>query len=554
MVRVQGGRLAGLLLGTLLVVRPQAQTSSPSSASATQPAAEAVFTAEAMSAHVRFLADDLLEGRLTGSRGYNLAAAYVAARFEAMGLKPAVDGGWFQQVPFAESRLVSNKPPSLTIGGKTFTHPADALMGPSFTQPSESLEGEVIFAGFCFDKRDQGFDDFAGLDVKGKIVACLTGFPKGTPSDVGAHLADQKSRMAEARGAIGVLNVPTIEFFETLPWSKLIEYIDVPALTWKRAEGTPYVDAPGIRIGALLNTAASEALFTGAPKPLKDVLAEANQPGAKPKGFALRQPVTFERHSQFRELQSANVLGVLPGADPAIANEFVVLMGHLDHVGVNAAKSGDQIFNGAMDNAAGIAAMLEVARALAESPKKPRRSILFAAVTGEEQGLLGSAYLAKHPVTPKGSVVAVVNLDMPVLLYEFVDVVAFGAEHSTLGRIVEQATARANVKTSPDPLPAEGLFTRSDHYNFVKEGVPSVFLMTGFGNDGGKIFGEFLATHYHQPSDQPDLPFNWAAGAKFARINYLIAREIADQAERPRWYRDSFFGNTFAEGQPKVAR
>ena len=248
MVRVQGGRIAGLLLLTLLVARPLAQTSSPSTASATQPAAEAVFTAEAISAHVRFLADDLLEGRLTGSRGYNLAAAYVATRFEAMGLKPAVDGGWFQQVPFAESRLVPNKAPSLTMGGKTFTHPADALMGPSFTQPSESVEGEVIFAGFCFDKRDQGFDDFAGLDVKGKIVACLTGFPKGTPSDVGAHLADQQSRMAEARGAIGVLNVPTIAFFETVPWSKLIEYIDVPSLSWKRADGTPYVDAPGIRI------------------------------------------------------------------------------------------------------------------------------------------------------------------------------------------------------------------------------------------------------------------------------------------------------------------
>ena len=554
MVRVQGGRVAGLLLLTLLVARPLAQTSRPSKASATHPSADAVFTAEAISAHVRFLADDLLEGRLTGSRGYNLAAAYVATRFEAMGLKPAVDGGWYQQVPFAESRLVPNKAPSLAVAGKTFTHPADVLMSPSFTQTSESVEGEVIFAGFCFDQRDQGFDDFAGLDVKGKIVACLTGFPKGTPSDVGAHLADQQSRMAEARGAVGVLGIPTIEFFETVPWSKLIEYIDVPSLSWKRADGTPYVDAPGIRISALLNTAACEALFTGAPKSLKDVLAEANHAGARPKGFALRQPVKLERHSEFRDLQSANVLGVLPGADPALANEFVVLMGHLDHVGVNAAKTGDQIFNGAMDNAAGIAAMLEVARALAESPTKPRRSILFAAVTGEEQGLLGSAYLARHPVTPKGSIIAVVNLDMPVLLYDFVDVVAFGAEHSTLGKIVELATARAGVKTSPDPLPAEGLFTRSDHYNFVKEGVPSVFLITGFGNGGDKVFGEFLATHYHQPSDQPDLPFNWAAGAKFARINYLIAREIADQAERPRWYRDSFFGNTFAASQPKADR
>jgi Zn-dependent M28 family amino/carboxypeptidase len=544
--------VVGPPLLVLLVSQPLAQAPSPSSTSRT--ANDPTFTAAAFSSHVRFLADDLLEGRMTGTRGYDLAAAYVATRLEALGLKPAVDNGWYQKVPFRESRLVADRLPTIAIGGKPFTHPADVLMFPSMREDSESLEGNVIFAGFCFDKRDLGFDDFAGLDVKGKIVACLTGFPKGTPSDLGAHLADQKQTMAEARGAIGVLQIPTIEFFETLPWSKLVEYANVPAMTWKRPDGAPHVEAPGIRIGALLNTAAREALFAGSPRSLTDVLAEANTAGGKPKGFALRQPVTLERHSQFRDLQSTNVLGVLSGSDPAVANEFVVLMGHLDHIGVKTEKSGDQIFNGAMDNAAGIAALLEAARAFAESPTKPRRSILFAAVTGEEEGLLGSEYLAKHSVTPPGSLVAVVNLDMPVLLYDFVDVVAFGAEHSTLGKIVEQATARAGVKTSPDPLPAEGLFTRSDHYNFVKEGVPSVFLITGFGDGGDKVFGEFLATHYHQPSDQPDLPFNWAAGAKFARINYLIAREIADQAERPRWYRDSFFGNTFAASQPKADR
>lgn len=534
----------------LFVSQPLAQTAIPSPGSQNEP----TFTPGAFSSHVRFLADDLLEGRLTGTRGYDLAAAYVATRFEALGLKPAVDNGWYQKISFREARHVADRPPSITIGGTTFNHPADVLMFPSTRENSESLEGNVIFAGFCFDKRDLGFDDFAGLDVKGKIVACLTGFPKGTPSDVGAHLADRKQMMAEARGAIGVLQIPTIEFFETLPWPKLVEFANVPALTWKRPDGTPHVEAPGIRIGALLNTAAREALFAGAPRSLTDILAEANTAGGKPKGFALQQPVKLVRHSQFRDLQSTNVLGVLPGTDPAVANEFVVLMGHLDHIGVKTEKSGDQIFNGAMDNAAGIATLLEVARAFAESPKKPRRSILFAAVTGEEEGLLGSAYLAKYPVTPPGSVVAVVNLDMPVLLYDFIDVVAFGAEHSTLGKIVEQATARAGVKTSPDPLPAEGIFTRSDHYNFVKEGIPAVFLMTGFGNGGDKTFGAFLATHYHQPSDQSDLPFNWTAAAKFARINYLITRDIADQAERPRWYRDSFFGTTFAPEQPKADR
>ncbi len=207
-----------------------------------------------------------------------------------------------------------------------------------------------------------------------------------------------------------------------------------------------------------------------------------------------------------------------------------------------------------MDNAGGIATMLEVARAMASAPNRPRRSILFAAVTAEEKGLLGAQYLAKNPVVGNGKVVGVVNLDMPVLLYDFKDVIAFGANHSTLGPIVARAGQRMGVALSPDPLPQEGLFTRSDHYRFVQEGIPSVFLMTGFSGEGGQRFRDFLATHYHKPSDQLDLPFNWDAGAKFARINYLIAREIADAPEAPRWNSDSFFGQTVGAGAANPRR
>ena len=178
---------------------------------------------------------------------------------------------------------------------------------------------------------------------------------------------------------------------------------------------------------------------------------------------------------------------------------------------------------------------------MAASPNRPRRSILFAAVTAEEKGLLGSEYLAKHPVVGRGKVVGVVNLDMPVLLYPFTDVIAFGANHSTLGPIVQRAAAGMNVSLTPDPLPGEGLFTRSDHYKFVREGVPSVFLMTGFQGQGEEQFKGFLATHYHQPSDDLKLPIDWNAGARFAEINYRIAREIANAEVAPRWNRDSFF-------------
>jgi Zn-dependent M28 family amino/carboxypeptidase len=248
------------------------------------------------------------------------------------------------------------------------------------------------------------------------------------------------------------------------------------------------------------------------------------------------------------------VLAILPGSDPALANEYVLMMAHLDHEGVDPDLQGDKIFNGAMDNATGTATLLEVARAMAASPNRPRRPILFAAVTAEEDGLLGSEYLARQPLPGGGKVVGVVNLDMPVLLYDFQDVIAFGADHSTLGATVDRAVRQAGVTLTPDPLPQEGLFTRSDHYRFVQAGVPSVFLMTGFAGEGRERFQNFLATHYHKPSDQTDLPFDWNAGAKFARINYLIAREIADAPEAPRWYADSFFGQAVGGTQPKATR
>jgi Zn-dependent M28 family amino/carboxypeptidase len=269
--------------------------------------------------------------------------------------------------------------------------------------------------------------------------------------------------------------------------------------------------------------------------------------------MALKPKVRIERHSTTRNFTSPNVLGIIPGSDPSVANEYVLLMAHLDHNGTDPNLPGDKVYNGAMDNATGIATLLEVARAMTSGPR-PRRPILVAAVTAEEDGLLGAQYLAKHPVLRDGKVVGVVNLDMPILLYDFTDVIAFGAEHSTLGPMVRQAGAQMNVALAADPLPEEGLFTRSDHYRFVQEGVPSVFLMTGFSNGGGEKFKEYLAKFYHRPSDQMDLPFNWDAGAKFARLNYLIARSVADAPDAPRWYESNFFGETFAPGQPRASK
>jgi Zn-dependent M28 family amino/carboxypeptidase len=518
-----------------------------------QNAAQPVFTPEGFRAHVEFLADDMLEGRDTGTRGYDIAAKYVATRFQSLGLKPGAGDGWYQQVPFAIANL-GGEAPRVTIGGRTFTHGQEVLVGPTALEASQNVEAPVVFVGYGLDSPANGFNDYRGLNVRGKMVAVLSGVPKGTPSEMGAHLNAEKSRMAEAQGAIGMITIPTRADAERRPWARRVELSKGPSMNWIGQDGKPFSRAPGIRTGATLDTQAAEALFAGSRRSLASVLDEAAREGGKPKGFALKPAVRIERQSEISRVTSPNVLAVLPGSDPALANEYVVLMAHLDHEGVDPALQGDKVYNGAMDNATGTATLIEVARAMAASPDKPKRSILFAAVTAEEDGLLGSEYLARHPVVGNGKVVGVVNLDMPVLLYDFQDVIAFGSEHSTLGPIVYRAVQQANVTLSPDPLPQENLFTRSDHYRFVQAGVPSVFLMTGFGGEGGTKFRDFLATHYHKPSDQTDLPFNWNAAAKFARINYLIAKEIADAPQAPRWYADSFFGKAVGGNQPRATR
>jgi len=521
-------------------------------AAVAQPA-QPEFRPETFKAHVEFLADDLLEGRDTGTRGYDIAARYVATRFEALGLKPGANGSWYQQVPFAIANL-SGEAPRVTIGGQTFTHGRQVLVAPTTIEASQNVAAPVVFVGYGLDSPANGFDDYRGLDVKGKIVAVLTGAPVGTQSEMGAHLNAEKARMAEKRGAIGMVSIPTRQDLERRSWARRVEMSKGPSMSWIGADGQPFSRAPGIRVGATLDLPAAEALFAGSRRTLAAVLDEAARQSGKPRGFALKPRLGIQRQSEIKRITSPNVLAVLPGSDPKLAGEYILLMAHLDHDGVDPALQGDKIYNGAMDNATGTATLLEVARAMAQSGTRPKRSILFAAVTAEEDGLLGSEYLARNPVVGSGKVVGVVNLDMPVLLYDFQDVIAFGSDHSTLGPIVSRAVAQANVKLSPDPLPQEGLFTRSDHYRFVQAGVPSVFLMTGFGGEGATRFRDFLSTHYHKPSDETDLPFDWNAAAKFARINYLIAREIADAAQAPRWYADSFFGKAVGGDRPRATR
>jgi len=510
------------------------------------PAAEARIEAD-----VAFLADDALEGRGTGQRGYDLAALYVQTRMQAVGLRPGgPEGGWRQ--PFTVARIgIAEEGAALAwtpAGGETVTwrNGQDGLFGVGREAGRVIQPGGLVFVGFGIDAPELGMSDYAGLDVAGKIVVFLSGTPVGTEPAIAERLEAGKARTAEAKGAIGTVTVNTTASAGRFTDALLRRFAGRTESLWVGPDGTPRRQAPGLRATAFLGDAAAEALFAGAPRSYANIRAEAAVAGARPAGFALAGEAVFDVHTRRQDLPTANVIGLIEGSDPVLKTEYVVMTAHLDHLGIGGSGP-DRINNGALDNAGGVAAMLEAARMLAQDP--PRRSVLVVALSAEEMGLLGSDYLARFPVTD--GVVANVNLDMPILTYDFTDVVAFGAEHSTMGPLVAAAAATEDVSLSPDPMPEQNVFTRSDHYSFVQAGIPSVMLATGYANGGEAAWGRFFADGYHKPNDDLSTPFNWSAAARFARVNAAIARAIADAERAPLWYEGNPYGDRFA---PDAAR
>ncbi|QIK78983.1 M20/M25/M40 family metallo-hydrolase [Sphingomonas piscis] len=512
------------------------------------------FSPERIKADVAFLADDLLEGRNAGERGYDIAAHYVAAEYQKMGLKPGAGSSYFQTVPFVRVDLDKAAPPRLAIGGQTFANGVDSIVGPTPLVANQNEEVEVVFVGYGLEAPQFGLNDYEGLDVRGKVVAYLYGTPAGVPSEEGATLNANRSKLAASKGAIGTVLLFTPSVEKLISWKDLGASTAEGSLRWVEPNGTPHIENPTLRVGGVLGPKAATALLAGSPMDWPTLLKTIENKTAKPKGFAVGKKLRIQRKSTIKKINSANVVGMIPGNDPALANEVVMLSAHLDHDGIVPPVNGDNIKNGLMDNAAGVGTMLEAARAFQASGQAPKRSIMFVGLTAEEDGLLGSDYLAHHPAMSGKKVVANVNLDMPVLTYDFVDVVAFGAEHSTMGPIVKRAVESIGVKLSPDPVPEEGLFTRSDHYSFVKKGIPAVFLVTGYGGEGKAKVEEFQKLHYHKVSDDMKLPVRWDVGAKFARVNYVIARELADSPQAPLWYKDNFFGDRFAPNAPKAPK
>jgi hypothetical protein len=525
-----------------------------SASASTAIAAEPTFSADRVRADVTFLADDMLEGRAPGSRGFDLAALYVSQQFAGLGLSPGNGNSWYQPVTFVSASLDPARISTLTIDGQVFNNLEHVVLTANNTDMTIDSSAPVVFVGYGLENSALHLDDYRGLDVKGKVVAYLTGAPKGLPSEIAASLQEKKAELAVAKGAIGALNIETPTLQSIFPWPRLIENSILPKMRWVHPDGRVQDPTASLRLSALVDPVATEALFSGTALgdgKLKSIIAD---PAARPQGMALPAKVQFRRFSKIDKVNSSNVIGILPGSDPVLAKEVVLLSAHLDHLGIKDGTEGDRIYNGAMDNAAGVATMLEVARAFATSPDRPKRTVAFVALTAEEKGLLGSEYLAKYPLPAGYRFVADVNLDEPMLTYDFTDVIAYGAEHSTIGEAVARAARSMGITVSPDPEPEQNYFVRSDHYSFVKEGVPGISFGTGFASGGKVALDAYQADRYHRVADDMSQKFVWQAGAKFAKLNYLIAREIADAPESPRWYKGDYFGDKFAPEAPKAAR
>jgi hypothetical protein len=537
-----------LLAAALLVIA--------ATATAQPPATVEHDIARRVRADVEFLASDHLDGRDTGSKGYVIAADYVAAQFRAIGLEPAGDnGGWFQQVPFRRASYDKQPTLAMTVGGRQVAlDPAkDATVRPSVTEKSRQLSAGFVFVGYGLKDARHNLDDYRGLDLRGKIAVALSGTPRGLPSDIEAHLASSKDRFAAEAGAVGFLEIPRNDGQRGNPVARGGR----PLIDWVDQSGKAGSVPPGLRLQLAVSNEWAERLFEGAAKSLDKVRKEAKANSRiSPRGFALGPVISVQSDSKWEDFTSPEVVGLLKGSDPTLAAEHVVLMGHLDHLGLRTeAKPGeDAIYNGAIDNAAGVATMLEAARQFAGQPVRPRRSVLFIANTGEERGLLGADYYAIHPTVPAQSIVGVVDLDMPMLLYPFTDVIAFGADHSTVGAMVAEASRSMGIAVSPDPMPQEAIFTRSDHYMFVKRGVPAILLMTGHANGGKAHWDSFLGKTYHSPKDDLAQKIDWDSGARYALLNYRIARAMADSPQRPMWLQGNYFGDLFDPRGPRAAR
>jgi len=545
-----------LLCGLLLGCKQEAPVAE---LPAYAPSAQALNEgAQRIQADVAYLAADAREGRATGSLGFDQAADYVAIRFKNLGLEPAGDNGtYFQRVPLLEAtRQQVGATLKLQQDNfiQEFIFEKEFLPGVNFNAPSHSITAPMVFVGQGVFAPELKHNDFAGVLLRDKIAVVFDGAPEYFPITQRAYYSsrNEKLKQLSERGAIGVLYISNPKKEEKRPWSTDSGNWAVPGMRLLDKTGMPIDSFPQLQASASVSLSATRKILDGAKFPV-DVIFDQLKNG-KLQAFDLPGVLTMSGATQLSTLASRNVVARLPGSDANLASENLVFSAHLDHLGIGAPVNGDAIYNGALDNALGVGIMLEAARSASLLSTKPKRSMVFVALTGEEKGLLGADYYARNPTVPKKSIVANINMDMPVILTELLDVVTIGIDHSSLQKQVEQAATDIGFLLSPDPSPDEVVFVRSDQFAFVRQGIPAVYLDGGVVAKDPNIIGKdllenFLKTHYHQPSDDLTQPIHYPTAAKMAALNARIGQLIADDPYQPRWNLGDFLGQKFA-GQP----
>ncbi len=451
--------------------------------------------------HVKFLADDSLEGRDTGSEGLRKAEAYAVEQLQRAGLEPAGANGFYQPVRFNQYEV------------------------------DEAKSSLALVANG---------HELAGLDLKGKIVVYLAGSPADIPTALASHYqtAGERWKSLHAAGAIGTMNIANPASMD-IPWSRISVNRNHPSMDLADAE---FNETPGQQLGVAFNPASAEQLFAGSGHTFAEIAALGKDRKPLPH-FPLAVSLNARAEILTKSIESGNLVAKLAGTDPALKSEFVVLSAHIDHIGIGAPINGDRIYNGAMDDGSGSALVMDIAASLKAHPEKIRRSILFLLVTAEEKGLLGSKYFAAHPTVAAKSIIADVNVDMFLPIVPLKILKVGGLEESDLGSRAAAIAQAMGIKPIADPEPLRNTFIRSDQYNFIRHGVPAVKCDVGFelGSPEQKVFKDWLTNRYHAPSDDVNQPVDLQSAASYEEFTRRLLLETANTTARPRWKPDSFF-------------
>jgi Zn-dependent M28 family amino/carboxypeptidase len=491
---------------------------------------------------VTVLADDKFEGRDTGSTGERQAQAYIVEQLKALGVEPAGTAGYYQPVKLrtqeiqeADSSLalvLQGHAEPLTLGEQAYFNTRIAL--------APRLDAPLVFVGYGLNVTEKGYNDLAGLDLNGKVAVVFTGSPAEIPSALSAHYQSRAERWKalKAVGAIGLITIPNPASMD-IPWSRMSLNRNHPSMD---LAGPEFDETAGEKLGVIFNPAYADRLLEGSGHTFAELAALGKDRQPMPR-FPLLVSIRATTHTTAHELESTNIVARIRGTDPKLKDECVVLSAHIDHLGIGEPINGDRIYNGAMDNGSGSALLLDVARSLKHSHTHLKRSVLFVWVTGEEKGLLGSRFFAVHPTVTATSMVADINADMFLPIIPLKILTVYGLAESDLGDRLMQVANHLGLSVQPDLAPLRNVFIRSDQYNFVRQGIPSVMIDVGYvpGSPEEKIMKDWRTNRYHAPSDDVNQPVDLAAAADYEEAIRALTVAVADDPRRPAWKQDSFF-------------